>query len=76
MPNGMRVVDRYKSNNKTVKAWLAGLPVAHDAEQLEQFLPARERNIEALARWSEAKNEYDVRKSVEEYKELIERIQR
>lgn len=74
LPHGMRVVDRYKSNNKTIKAWLAGLPVAHDAEQLEQFLPARERNIEALARWSEAKNEYDVRKSVEEYKALIKDI--
>lgn len=76
LPAGGRPQDRFKSNNKTVKAWLAGLPVVTNDEELEAMMEAPARNREALARWTEAKKEYDARKSVEEYKALIDDILR
>lgn len=74
LPKGSRPVDRFKSDNKQIKAELYGVPVAIDQDDLERLLDPKERNIQALQRWSVAKSEYDSRKSVEEYKELINEI--
>lgn len=74
LPIGGRPQDRYKSNNKTIKSWLAGIPVVTNDEELETMMDAKSRNREALSRWTEAKKDYDARISVEKYKALIARL--
>jgi hypothetical protein len=74
LPYGSRPHDKYKSNNKTVKAILAGLPVAHDAETLKSFMVAGVRQDYIDTHYKKALEEYDVKKSVEEYKDFIEHI--
>lgn len=74
LPSGGRPQDRFKSNNKTVKSWLAGIPVVTTDDELEEMNDPTARNREALTRWTEAKKDYDARKSVEEYKALIDSI--
>ena len=65
---------KFKSNNKTLTAWALGLPVAADAKELERFMDADARNKEAELRRIELKEKWDVRFSVKEYKELIDRL--
>lgn len=71
LPYGTRPVDPFKSNNKTVKAILAGLPVAHDADQVRSFVNPGVRRDYMEAHYSDTIEEYDVKKSVQQYKELI-----
>ncbi len=66
---------RYKSNNKTVTAWALGMPVAHGREELERFLDESERVAEAERRIKEVRELYDVRKSVDEMKAVINEVQ-
>ena len=74
LPDGLRPHDKYKSNNKTIKANLAGLPVAKTPEEVNLYMSGEERqkwvdsNLEAI------RDEYDIRRSVEEYKELINEV--
>lgn len=72
LPQGTRPVDRFKSENKTIKAYLGGLPVAKTIEDLEQYADADERNKTAKENYDMAIKEYDVKLSVKEYQELIE----
>lgn len=65
---------KYKSNNKTIKAWALGMPVANDPKELERFLDPEERNKEAKKRIQEIKDNYNITKSVQEFKTLIEQI--
>ena len=65
---------KYKSNNKTIKSWALGMPVAQDINDLEKFLDENERRDEANKRLIEVKQEWDVKKSVEEYKKLIKKL--
>ena len=74
LPKGSRPVDRFKSENKQIKAELYGTPVALDQEDLERLIDPKERNIQALQRWSVAKSEYDARLSVSEYRDLIDSL--
>ena len=74
LPKGTRPQDRFKSNNRPVQAALCGLPVITEAEQLEALSAASERTKTALPLWQQYRQEYDVRKSVEQYKSLIESI--
>lgn len=74
LPKGARPVDKFKSNNKTVKAILAGLPVAHDSEQLKGFMIPGVRRDYLQHHYRQTIREYDVKKSVEQYQALIERI--
>jgi hypothetical protein len=62
---------QYKSNNKTVEAWLCGLPVAQYKDDLERLMDSKARNDEVRKQRKFAIDNYDIRKSVEEYKELI-----
>jgi hypothetical protein len=71
LPKGTRPQDRFKSNNRPVQAILCGVPVATTAEDIERFESAPERNKSLLPLWQEYRKEYDVRKSVSEYKDLI-----
>lgn len=74
LPQGNRPQDRFKSNNKTTLAWLAGLPVATDGDELRTFMNPEVRNIEAKARYKKAMLEYNCKQSVEEMKAFIEEL--
>lgn len=74
LPKGFRPEDVYKSNNKTIKAQLAGLPVAADKGEVMAFMEAENRQKHIDEIYDSIKSEYDVRKSVEQYKELIAEI--
>lgn len=64
----------YKSKNKTYLAWMLGLPVAHNGDELRSFL-IEESRIKEGKRVSElVKKEYTIEKSIEEYKNLIEEL--
>lgn len=76
MPPGNRPVDVFKSNNKTVKANLAGLPVATTAEEVEFYMEAANRQKWFADNYQQTRQEYDVRRSVEEYQALISEIMR
>lgn len=75
LPEGFRPEDPFKSNNKTTKAQLAGLPVAKTPEEVREFMEAKNRrkwfdnNHDTIAK------EYDVHLSIEQYKEIIKDIQ-
>lgn len=75
LPGGFRPEDKYKSNNKTVKAILGGLPVATDKEEVLEFMDGAKRHKWIQDNYATIKSEYDVRKSVEQYKALIKQIQ-
>lgn len=76
MMPGLRPLDLFKSENKTVISQLCGLPVATNADELEKLFDAEARNEQIAQVYDKLKQEYDCRKSVEEYKELIEEIRR
>lgn len=73
-PQGTRGKWRYKSNNKTLTAWSLGMPVAHDVEALERFIDPEERRKEVDLRLQEIKDKWDVKYSVQGYKDLIDKI--
>lgn len=74
LPRGMRPQDHFKSNNKSVKAKLAGLPVAYTAEDMQKFADPEARQKAISSEYAKIVEEYDVRKSVKEMKELIESL--
>lgn len=76
LPKGNRPEDRFKSNNKTIKAQLAGLPVATNSDELEALITGQDRQKHIDEIYATIKEEYDVRKSVEQYKDLIKRLQK
>lgn len=71
LPEGGRPQDKFKSNNKTVKAILAGLPVAKTKDDMERFMKAEEREKYMEQEYNRTKKAYDVRLSVQSYKDLI-----
>lgn len=75
LPQGSRPVDRFKSNNKTIKANLAGLPVAKDLEDIERYADPTERQAFVDKHYDTLHTSYDVRRSVEQYQHLIRRLQ-
>jgi hypothetical protein len=76
LPKGVRPVDPFKSNNKTTKAILSGLPVATDKDSVMDFLEAKKRTDWMKKHYNKTKAEYDVRNSVRQYKELIEQLKK
>ena len=74
LPQGNRPEDRFKSDNKTTKAWLAGLPVAQDAEQIEALIAPEARQKEALACYNKAIKDYDCKLSVKQMQDLIKEL--
>lgn len=73
-PQGWRPVDKYKSENKTVIAQLCGLPVIKTADEMDQLQQPDKRNQIAKLVYNKVTKEYDARKSVAEYQELIEEL--
>jgi len=73
-PPGDRPQDIYKSNNKTIKSILAGLPVANNADDINNFLEPEKRTAWINKRYNETVRDYDCRQSVKQYKELIDEL--
>lgn len=74
MMPGHRPLDIFKSENKTVQAELLGVPVVTNAEQLDSLINAEARNEHVEQNYAKLKAEYDVHKSISEYKELIKEL--
>lgn len=74
MPKGFRPVDYYKSDNRISTGWLAGLPIATTAEDIERFKSPEVRSEEARTNYNKARVIYNVIESVNEYRELINEI--
>lgn len=65
---------RFKSENKTIVANLAGLPVAYDDADLSKLNDASHRAKISHEAYNRAMKEYDCKISVTEYQELIEEL--
>lgn len=76
LPKGNRPEDRFKSDNKTTIARLLGLPVATSPEELDRFFSPDERNKEVDKWYDKTRNEYNVKNSIKEYQELINKIRK
>lgn len=74
LPDGTRPQDKYKSNNREIKSNLAGLPVAKTPEDVDLYMSAEARQEWFNTKYEIIKAEYDVRKSVQQYKDLINEI--
>lgn len=74
LPIGNRPQDRFKSNNKEVKAILAGLPVAKDIESVEKYMDPKARQSFLDNNYVKIKEEYNVKLSIRQYQELINEI--
>lgn len=64
----------FKSNNKTVSSWLLKMPVVKTEEDFERFLHPEARQKEADEKYAMATEQYDVRKSAEQFKQIIEEL--
>lgn len=62
---------KYKSNNKTICAWACNLPVAHTKKELKALMTEESRVKEAEMRYTEVREKYDVKDTVNQYRELI-----
>lgn len=71
LPDGFRPEDKFKSNNKTIKANLAGLPVAKTPEEVKEYMEGKNRRLWFDTNYGLIKQEYDVRNSVKEMKAII-----
>ena len=74
LPKGFRPKDKFKSNNRTIKAYLAGLPVAKSIDELEKYMDSNNRIKDSEYNHKKAIKEYDVKLSIKEYKELIDEV--
>lgn len=74
LPKGVRPLDMFKSENKTIIAQLLGLPVATNADELDALIEADARNQAIETIYDKLKQDYDCKRSIEEYKELIDEI--
>lgn len=76
LPDGNRPEDIYKSNNKAIKANMAGLPVAKTPEDVHLFMEAKNRQLWLDNDYGLIKEQYDVRNSVSDMKDIINKIGR
>ncbi len=67
---------KYKSENKTVIAWAIGMPVAHDEEQLDKMMTEEQRKSVSASGYTKAVNEFDIKLSVQDYKDVINEIKK
>jgi hypothetical protein len=74
LPDGFRPEDKFKSNNKTIKANLAGLPVAKTREDVELYMSGEARQDWFGTNYAIIAKEYDVKNSVKQMQELIKSL--
>lgn len=67
---------RFKSSNKSIIAWALGMPVVNSAEDMDRFMDPVERTKEVELRGKEILRDWDNQLSINQYKELIESIQK
>lgn len=65
---------KFKSNNKELTAMALGVPVIRTSEDLDRLINESERNEQMESDLKEIKDKWDVRYSVEDYKEIINEI--
>lgn len=76
LPVGNRPQDVYKSNNREITANLCGLPVVSESEALDKMIDhkARQEHIDTI--YGKIKQDYDIKESIKQYKEIIDEIKR
>ena len=62
---------KYKSNNKTLQAWSLGIPMIKIPEDIDRLMTKIEREKESEKMLNEIRDKWDVKYSVDEYRELI-----
>lgn len=67
---------KYKSNNKTIISLKLGMPVAHDASELELLIDPVERNRQVEENQEMIRKEYDIIKSAGQYREILSDIRK
>lgn len=72
-PQGLNGKWKFKSNNKTLTAWALGMPVARTDIELKKFIKCDERIKEVEKRTKELEEKWDVKLSVQEMKNIIEK---
>jgi len=65
---------KYKSQNKTYLAWALGLPVATNGDELRELLDMVYLRGQSHRVYDLVRLEYDVKQSIKEYKDLIDRL--
>ena len=73
-PKSEKAFYKYKSNNKSIIGWKLGLPVAENSKELEKFINPEIRNNEVFLKQKYIDIEYDILKSIEQYREIIKLI--
>ena len=76
LPEDTRPKGKFKSKNKTYTAWALGMPVATNPDELKKFLDPEERRKEAGLRLKEVREKFDVKQSVQDFKNLIKELQK
>lgn len=75
LPPSLKPNARFKSDNKITNARALNMPVAINSDDLFRLLSEEERIKETDKHYIKTRMECDIRKSVEEYKQLIKEIQ-
>lgn len=75
-PRSAKVSFKYKSNNKSVISWKLGLPVAETADQLRKLFTLNERINEANKKQLLVAQQYNISRSIAQYRSIIEEINR
>lgn len=65
---------KYKSNNKTLQAWALGMPVIKVPSDFKRLATKEARIEEAKVKRKEVEEKWDVKLSVESYRQLINEI--
>lgn len=65
---------KYKSNNKTIIAQALGMPVIKTFEDIERLATKKAREEEVKRGLEEVRKNYDIRFSIQQYKELIDSL--
>lgn len=65
----------FKSNNKTLASWALGMPVIKTYEDIERLASREAREQESEQRYNEVITDHHVRKSGQEYLDLIKEVQ-
>ena len=75
-PKSNRGLFKFKSNNKSVISWKLGVPVAETKDEFEKLLDPDQRNKEVAQNTPIIKRDYDIVQSAQQYREIIETIQK
>ncbi len=67
---------KFKSTGKVTQSWAQGMPVVKLPEDLDRFMDPKEREKESKKRLKKIKEDWDVRLSVIQMREMIEKIKK